>query len=78
MSHSVLRFQTLLVGMHVTGFKVKIIKHKGTVMGRMWASPPGVWTPERQEVDEISFLVLPLPHHLLVGSFRPLQITQMV
>lgn len=44
---------------------MEIIKDKGTSMGRMWASPPGVWIPERQEVDETSFLVLPLLHPLL-------------
>lgn len=55
---------------------MEVIKDKGTSMGRMWASPPGVWIPERQEVDETSFLVLPLPHPLLSGSFRPPQIVQ--
>lgn len=50
---------------------MEIIKDKGTWMGRMWASPPGVWIPERLEVDETSFLVLPLPHPLLARLLPP-------
>lgn len=63
----------MLVRLHVTGFKVKIIKHKGTLMARMWASPPVDWTPERQEVDFPSGLASPPPFsgRLLPPSAAP-------